>query len=77
MHMCDCLFLDAQPDSGGKDLIESLKPNTLKVMTAIVEPSLANAPPDQKFQFERHGYFVVDRVDHVQGNKPVFNLALG
>ncbi|MBC7619705.1 MAG: hypothetical protein H7293_12110, partial [Candidatus Saccharibacteria bacterium] len=48
-----------------------------KVVTAIVEPSLANAMPDQKFQFERHGYFVADRVDHVQGSKPVFNLAVG
>jgi hypothetical protein len=34
--------------------------------------------PDQKFQFERHGYFVADRVDHVHtGTKPVFNLAVG
>ena len=47
------------------------------MVTAIVEHSLANAPPDQKFQFKRHGYFVADRVDHVQGSKPVFNLAVG
>ena len=67
----------ARPDAGGKDFIESLNPNSLKVVTAIVEPSLANALPDQKFQFERHGYFVADRVDHVQGTKPVFNLAVG
>jgi len=30
-----------------------------------------------QFQFERHGYFVADRVDHVTGSKPVFNLAVG
>jgi glutaminyl-tRNA synthetase len=77
VRMYDRLFLDAQPDAGGKDFIESLNPNSLKVVTAIVEPSLANALPDQKFQFERHGYFVADRVDHVQGTKPVFNLAVG
>ena len=77
VRMYDRLFLDAQPDAGGKDFIESLNPNSLKVITAIVEPSLANALPDQKFQFERHGYFVADRVDHVQGKKPVFNLAVG
>ncbi|MEO8118949.1 MAG: glutamine--tRNA ligase/YqeY domain fusion protein [Rhodoferax sp.] len=77
VRMYDRLFLDAQPDAGGKDFIESLNPNSLKVVTAIVEPSLANALPDQKFQFERHGYFVADRVDHVQGSKPVFNLAVG
>ncbi len=77
VRMYDRLFLDAQPDAGGKDFIESLNPNSLKVVTAIVEPSLANALPGQQFQFERHGYFVADRVDHVQGTKPVFNLAVG
>ena len=77
VRMYDRLFLDAQPDAGGKDFIESLNPKSLKVVTAIVEPSLASAAPDQKFQFERHGYFVADRVDHVQGGKPVFNLAVG
>ena len=76
VRMYDRLFLDAQPDAGGKDFIESLNPNSLKVVTAIVEPSLANAKADDKFQFERHGYFVADRVDHAAG-KPVFNLAVG
>ena len=77
VRIYDRLFLDAQPDAGGKDFIESLNPNSLKVVTAIVEPSLANAAAGQQFQFERHGYFVADRVDHVQGTKPVFNLAVG
>ncbi len=66
-----------QPDAGGKNFIESLNPNSLKVVTAIVEPSLVSAAPGQQFKFERHGYFVADRVDHVQGSKPVFNLAAG
>ena len=77
VRLYDRLFLDPHPDAGGKDFIENLNPNSLKVASAIVEPSLANALPDQKFQFERHGYFVADRVDHVQGSKPVFNLAVG
>jgi glutaminyl-tRNA synthetase len=77
VRLYDRLFSEAQPDAGGKDFIASLNPNSLKVVTAIVEPSLANALPDQKFQFERHGYFVADRVDHVQGLRPVFNLAVG
>jgi glutaminyl-tRNA synthetase len=77
VRMYDRLFLDAHPDAGGKDFLETLNPNSLKVITAIVEPSLANALPGQNFQFERHGYFVADRVDHVQGSKPVFNLAVG
>ena len=76
VRMYDRLFLDAHPDAGGKDFIESLNPNSLKVVTAIVEPSLANAKPDDKFQFERHGYFVADRIDH-KAEKPVFNLAVG
>ncbi len=77
VRLYDRLFLEAQPDAGGKDFIEGLNPNSLKVIQAIVEPSLANAKADDKFQFERHGYFVADRVDHVQGTKPVFNLAVG
>jgi glutaminyl-tRNA synthetase len=77
VRMYDRLFLDANPDAGGKDFLETLNPNSLKVITAIVEPSLANAVAGQNFQFERHGYFVADRVDHVQGTKPVFNLAVG
>ena len=48
----------------------------MKVVTAYVEPSLAAAQPDQKFQFERFGYFVADRNDHTPG-KPVFNRAVG
>ena len=35
--------------------------------TAYVEPSLASAAPDERFQFERHGYFVADLVDHAPG----------
>nr|WP_315229206.1 hypothetical protein [uncultured Albidiferax sp.] len=55
----------------------SLNLNSLKVITAIVEPALANAQLGQKFQFERHGYFVADRVAHMVGLKPVFNLVAG
>jgi glutaminyl-tRNA synthetase len=76
VRMYDRLFLDPQPDAGGKDYLESLNPDSLKTVTAIVEPSLANAQPDEKFQFERHGYFVADRVNHAAG-KPVFNFAVG
>ena len=77
VRMYDRLFLDPQPDAGGKDFLESLNPESLKVITAYVEPSLAQALPDQKFQFERFGYFVADRTDHVAGNKPVFNRVTG
>jgi glutaminyl-tRNA synthetase len=76
VRMYERLFLDAQPDAGGKEFLSLLNPSSLKVVTAIVEPSLAHAQPDDKFQFERHGYFVADRIDHV-ADKPVFNLAVG
>jgi len=76
VRLYDRLFLDPYPDAGGKDFIENLNPNSLRTITAVVEPSLANALPDQKFQFERHGYFVADRMDHKAG-RPVFNLAVG
>ena len=77
VRLYDRLFSDPQPDAGGKDFLEALNPDSLKVVTAFVEPSLALAKPDQKFQFERFGYFVADRVDHVAGGKPVFNRIAG
>jgi glutaminyl-tRNA synthetase len=75
VRLYDRLFTDAQPDAGGKDFLQSLNPNSLRTMQAIVEPSLANAKPDEKFQFERHGYFVADQSEH-SDNKAVFNLAV-
>ncbi len=76
VRLYDRLFTDPQPDAGGKDFLTLLNPDSLKVVTAYVEPSLANAQPDEKFQFERFGYFVADRKDHTPG-KPVFNRATG
>ena len=77
VRLYDRLFKDAQPDAGGKDFLESLNPDSLKVVTAYVEPSLAAARPDEKFQFERFGYFVADRVDHGVAGKAVFNRVTG
>ncbi len=77
VRLYDRLFKDAQPDAGGKDFLESLNPDSLKVVTAYVEPSLAAARQDEKFQFERFGYFVADRLDHGVGGKVVFNRVTG
>jgi glutaminyl-tRNA synthetase len=77
VRLYDRLFAEAHPDAGGKDFLQSLNPDSLKVVTAYVEPSLAAAQQDQKFQFERFGYFVADRLDHVPGIKPVFNRVTG
>ena len=76
VRVYDRLFNDSQPDFGGKDFLACLNPDSLRIVQAYVEPSLASAKPDDKFQFERHGYFVADRVDHAAG-KPVFNKITG
>ncbi len=77
VRLYDRLFKEAHPEAGGADFLQNLNANSLTVMHAVVEPSLATAKADDKLQFERHGYFAADRVDHVQGSKPVFNLAVG
>ena len=76
VRLYDRLFTEPQPDAGGKDFLASLNPSSLHVVRAVLEPTLANAQPEDKFQFERHGYFVADRIDHAPG-KPVFNFAVG
>ena len=81
VRLYERLFKEAHPEGGGVDFLTNLNADSLKVMNAYVEPSLTSggaieAKGDDKFQFERHGYFVADRVDHVVG-KPVFNLAVG
>ncbi len=75
-RLYDRLFTEAQPDAGGRDFKSVLNPGSKRVVSGFVEPSLANVEADEKFQFERHGYFVADRVDHVAG-KPVFNRIAG
>ncbi len=45
------------PDPAG---VEDLNPDSVRVVAAQLEPSLAGAEAEQRFQFERHGYFVVD-----------------
>ena len=76
VRLYDRLFTDSQPDAGGKDFLAALNPDSLKVVTAYVEPSLAHVPASAHFQFERHGYFVTDRVDHA-GDRLVFNKITG
>jgi glutaminyl-tRNA synthetase len=57
----------------GEDFTVNLNEQSLDVLTDCkLEPSLANAMPGQRYQFERLGYFCVDSKDSVEG-KPVFN----
>jgi len=72
VRLYDRLFTDPQPDAGGKDFMQVLNPNAKEVVTAYLEPGMKHALPDDRYQFERHGYFVADRVDSRPG-RPVFN----
>lgn len=75
VRMYDRLFCEPQPGRDSEDFIDDLNPESLTTVTAMVEPSLAKAPAEQCFQFERLGYFVADRFDHSEGT-PVFNRAI-
>ena len=68
----DRLFTEPQPDAGGRDLREVLNPRSRVEVQAFVEPALAALPAERHFQFERHGYFITDRVTH-SPDAPVFN----
>ncbi|QCX47801.1 glutamine--tRNA ligase/YqeY domain fusion protein [Ralstonia pseudosolanacearum] len=76
VRLYDRLFTDPQPDSGDKNFLDALNPDAKRVVTAYLEPTLATARPEDRFQFERHGYFVADRIDSQPG-KPVFNRVVG
>ncbi len=77
VRLYDRLFTEAQPDAGGRDFLSVLNPWSLTTVQAIVEPSLAGAQPEDRYQFERHGFFVADRAEHVAGDRLVFNRVTG
>ncbi len=76
VRVYDRLFLDEAPDSyKDKDFIDFINPNSLRVNTnAYVEPSLQKAQIGERFQFQRLGYFVVDKdssTNHLVFNRTV------
>lgn len=72
VRLYDHLFTVADPEEGGRDFRSSLNPDSLTVLKSCpVEPSLAGAGTGHRFQFERLGYFCVDKDS--TGNRPVFN----
>ncbi|MFO0482550.1 MAG: glutamine--tRNA ligase/YqeY domain fusion protein [bacterium] len=75
VRLYDRLFAVPHPGTGERDYKLDLNPSSKTVITAQCEPGLAGAAPEQRFQFERHGYFVADRVDSQPG-APVFNRAV-
>jgi len=71
LNLYDRLFAVAQPGSADT-LTAELNPASFRATQGFVEPSVGALPAETRVQFERHGYFVTDRVDHQPG-KPVFN----
>nr|WP_211208655.1 glutamine--tRNA ligase/YqeY domain fusion protein [Thiobacillus thioparus] len=72
VRLYDRLFTTAQPGGESGDFLNDLNADSVKVIRAQLEPALKDAAPEDRFQFERHGYFVADRVDSKVG-APVFN----
>lgn len=75
VRLYDRLFRSAQPEKSeeGGSFLDNINPESLVVLQGCrAEPSLAQAQPEDRFQFEREGYFCVDLKDSAPG-KPVFN----
>ncbi|MDK8263138.1 MULTISPECIES: glutamine--tRNA ligase/YqeY domain fusion protein [Pseudomonas] len=75
VRLYDRLFRSAQPEKSeeGGSFLDNINPDSLVVLQGCrAEPSLAQARPEDRFQFEREGYFCVDPKDSAPG-KPVFN----
>ena len=71
VRLFDRLFKTEEPGKASGNYLDDLNPNSLEVVTAMAEPSLSAASEGERFQFERLGYFCVDR-DSRPG-APVFN----
>jgi glutaminyl-tRNA synthetase len=72
VRLYDRLFKVPNPGKQTGNYLDDLNPDAKKVVRARLEPSLKQSQPEERFQFERHGYFVVDRRD----SGPVFNRAV-
>ncbi len=74
VRLYDRLFSVPAPDdeSDGQPWTVHINPEAKRITRGWLEPAAASAEPEQRFQFERIGYFVADRVDH-RSDAPVFN----
>ena len=76
VRVYDRLFTNESPDKDKEvDFKEFINPNSLKVITGYVEPSLVSSKELDHFQFQRLGYFCVDRDSTAE--KLVFNKTVG
>ncbi|MDO5531922.1 glutamine--tRNA ligase [Sutterella sp.] len=76
IRVYDRLFNVPNPEAGEGSFLDRLTPNSKVILSSYVEPCVAACAPDEKYQFERNGYFVADRKDH-SAEHPVFNLSVG
>ncbi|HEY8933140.1 MAG TPA: glutamine--tRNA ligase, partial [Rariglobus sp.] len=74
VRLYDRLFTVAEPGSE-EDFLKVVNPQSLEVVTARLESSLADAKLEDRFQFERVGYFALDSKDSAPG-KLVFNRTI-
>jgi glutaminyl-tRNA synthetase len=74
IRLYDRLFTEAEPEKDGRDFKTVLNPGSLEVIHAKLEPSLADATADARYQFERLAYFCLD-LDSKPG-APVFNRTI-
>ena len=63
---------EGDPDGLERDFLDDINTDSVRTVEARLEPALRASKAEQRFQFERHGYFVVDRYDSREG-APVFN----
>ncbi len=61
VRLYDRLFTEAEPEKDGRDFKTALNPRSLEVITAKCEPSLKDAQPELRYQFERLAYFTLDQ----------------
>ena len=72
----DRLFLHEAPDNqGDRSFMDFINPESLKIIQGYVEPSLKNAQPEERFQFQRLGYFNIDKDSDTE--RLVFNKIVG
>jgi len=76
VRLYDHLFNDPHPDGGDKNFLEAINPHSKQTIAAYLEPCMKDVQAGERFQFERHGYFIADQFDSKAG-KPVFNRTVG
>lgn len=72
VRLYDRLFRVPHPGRGSGNYLSDINPEAKRLAPGFLEPSLRDAKPDERFQYERHGYFVVDRRESTASN-PAFN----